>query len=110
MGWIMTRAVDGVAVVIGHLPAVLRPGKLGKLRVPAIERKPNVIRVNQSHHVTTRWENWATSAAIRSRSPIPRGWPSQWDDTARNSQNIQFRRGAVSSMSAGRRGPAGAGR
>jgi len=28
----MTRAVDGAAVVIGHLPAGLRPGGLGKLR------------------------------------------------------------------------------
>ena len=35
----MTRAVDGAAVVIGHLPAGLRPGGLGQLRVPAIERK-----------------------------------------------------------------------
>jgi hypothetical protein len=41
-GWIMTRAVVGAAVVIGYLPAGLRPGKLGQLQVPAIERKPNV--------------------------------------------------------------------
>jgi hypothetical protein len=39
-GWIVTRAVDGAAVVIGHLPAGLRPGRLGQRRVPAIERKP----------------------------------------------------------------------
>src|SRR5215469_8062663 len=35
----MTRAADGAAVVTGHLPAGLRPGGLGQLRVPAIERK-----------------------------------------------------------------------
>src|SRR5919204_841220 len=28
-GWIMTRAVDGADVVIGHLPAGLEPGGLG---------------------------------------------------------------------------------
>src|ERR1035441_4424244 len=28
VGWMVTRAVDG-AVVIGHLPAGLRPGRLG---------------------------------------------------------------------------------
>src|SRR5450631_2136158 len=38
-GWMVTRAVDGAAVVIGHLRAGLRPGRLGQLRVPAIERK-----------------------------------------------------------------------
>jgi hypothetical protein len=32
-------------VVIGHLPAGLIPGRLGQLRVPAIERKPNLNRV-----------------------------------------------------------------
>ena len=53
-GWIVARAVDGAAVVIGHLPAGLRAGRLGQLRVPAVERKPNVSRVSQSHHVTTR--------------------------------------------------------
>jgi hypothetical protein len=36
----VTRAVDGAVVVIGHLPAGLRPGRLGQRRVPAIERKP----------------------------------------------------------------------
>src|SRR5450755_3474189 len=38
-GWIVARAVDGAAVVIGHLRAGLRPGRLGQLRVPATERK-----------------------------------------------------------------------
>src|SRR5579859_6021043 len=38
--WIVARAVDGAAVVIGHLLAGLRPGRLGQLRAPAIERKP----------------------------------------------------------------------
>jgi hypothetical protein len=37
-GWIGTRA----AVIIGHLPDGLRPGRLGQRRVPAIERKPTV--------------------------------------------------------------------
>jgi hypothetical protein len=37
----MTRAVDGAAAVIRHLPAGLRPGGAGPaIRVPAIERKP----------------------------------------------------------------------
>jgi hypothetical protein len=38
-GWIVARAVDGAAVVIGHLPGGLRPG-LGQSRAPAVERKP----------------------------------------------------------------------
>ena len=49
-GWIVASAVDGVAVVIGHLPAGLRPGRLGRPRAPAIERNPNVGRVGQSRH------------------------------------------------------------
>src|SRR5207248_2929578 len=52
--WIVARAVDGAAVVIVHLPAGLRPGRLGRLRVPAIERKPNVNRPSRSRHVATR--------------------------------------------------------
>jgi hypothetical protein len=36
MGWIVARAVDGAAVVIGHLPAGLRPERLGQSRDPAI--------------------------------------------------------------------------
>jgi hypothetical protein len=39
-GWIAARAVDGAAVVMGHLPAGPRPGRLHQLRVSAIERKP----------------------------------------------------------------------
>ena len=42
---------DGAAVVIGHLPAGLRPGGLGQPQVPAIERKPNVSRIGHSHYV-----------------------------------------------------------
>jgi len=38
----VARAVDGLVGVIGHLRARLRPGRLGQLRVPAIERIPNV--------------------------------------------------------------------
>ena len=41
-------------MVIGHLPAGLRPGRLGQLRVPAIERRPNVSRLKRSRHVTAR--------------------------------------------------------
>src|SRR6516164_6147032 len=51
-GWIMTRAVDGAAVVIGHLPAGLRPEKLGQLRIPAIERKFKPKPPGQSRYVT----------------------------------------------------------
>ena len=51
-GWMGTRA----AVVIGYLPDGLRPGILGQRRAPASERKPNVSRVSQSRHVTTRRE------------------------------------------------------
>ena len=31
-GWIVASAVDGAAVVIGHLPARLEPGRLGQFR------------------------------------------------------------------------------
>ena len=50
-GWIVTSAVDGAAVVIGHLPAGLRPERLGQPQVPAIERNPNVGRIGRSRHV-----------------------------------------------------------
>ena len=41
-GWIVASAVDGAAVVIGHLPAGLEPGKAGPVPVPAFKRKPNI--------------------------------------------------------------------
>src|SRR5215831_12933227 len=41
-GWIVARAVDGAAVVIGHLPGRPGPERLGHLQVPAVERKPNL--------------------------------------------------------------------
>jgi hypothetical protein len=41
-GWIVASAMDGAAAVLGQLPAGLRPGTLGQLKVPAIEQKPNV--------------------------------------------------------------------
>src|ERR1700745_647024 len=41
-GWIVASAVDGAAVVIGHLPAGLEPGRLGPLPVPAVKRKCTV--------------------------------------------------------------------
>ena len=53
-GWMITSAVDGAVVVIGHLPAWLNPEALGQLRVPAIEQNPNVSRVSQSQNVTAR--------------------------------------------------------
>jgi hypothetical protein len=34
-GWIVASAVDGAAVVIGHLSDELRPGKLSQRRAPA---------------------------------------------------------------------------
>src|SRR5260370_40952512 len=68
----MTRAVVGAAVVIGHLPTGLRPRKLGQLQVPAIERKPNVSRVSQSHHVTAPRETGRDrQPEVLSRSPNP---------------------------------------
>src|SRR5262249_62357497 len=33
-GWIVASAVDGAAVIIGHLPAGLRSGRLGQRRGP----------------------------------------------------------------------------
>ena len=50
----VARAVDGLVGVIGHLRARLRPGRLGQLRVPAIERIPNVSFSSRSLHVTNR--------------------------------------------------------
>jgi hypothetical protein len=51
-GWIVASAVERVAVVIRHLPAGLRPGRLGQLRAPAIEPNPNVGRIGQSRDAT----------------------------------------------------------
>jgi len=51
-GWIVASAVDKTAVVIGHLAAGLRPGRLGQLRVPAIERRLTVSRLVQSRYAT----------------------------------------------------------
>jgi len=34
-GWIVTSAVDGAVVVIGYLPAGLRPGRLGQPQGPS---------------------------------------------------------------------------
>jgi hypothetical protein len=39
-GWTATSAADGVVVVIGHLPAGLRPDRLGQLRAPAMNGNP----------------------------------------------------------------------
>jgi hypothetical protein len=74
-GWIVARAVDGAAVVIEHLRAGLRPGGLGQLRVPAIERKPNVNRPSWSRHVTTSWKSSEASTA-RNAPPCRIGAPA----------------------------------
>ncbi len=39
-GWIAASAVDGVAVVIGHLPAGLEPGRLGQFRSQRLSGNP----------------------------------------------------------------------
>src|ERR1700722_6330130 len=51
-GWIVASAVDGAAGVIGYLPAGLRPGRLGQLRVPAIERNLTVSPTVPSRYAT----------------------------------------------------------
>jgi hypothetical protein len=52
-GWIMTSAVDGAVVVIGHLPAGLEPGGAGPVAgSQQLSGKLNVSRVSQSQHVT----------------------------------------------------------
>src|SRR6185437_15606798 len=50
-GWIVASAVDGAAVVIGHLPAGLRPGGWAS-SAPAIKRKPTVSRATRSRDAT----------------------------------------------------------
>jgi hypothetical protein len=52
-GWIVASAVDGAAVVIGHLPAGLRP-ELGQPRVPAVNGKLNVRRPTRSRYAIKR--------------------------------------------------------
>jgi hypothetical protein len=44
------------AVVIGHLPDGLRPGRLGQLRAPAIERNLTVSSATRSRQVTIQLE------------------------------------------------------
>jgi hypothetical protein len=39
-GWIVASAVDGAAVVIGHLPAGLKPGRLGQIRSQQLNGNP----------------------------------------------------------------------
>jgi len=51
-GWIVASAMDGAAVVIGHLPAGLRPERLDQPQVPAIERNSKVGLVGRSRYVT----------------------------------------------------------
>ena len=58
-------------MVIGHLPDRLRPGRLGQLRAPAIERNPTVSFATRSRQVRS------TGAKVEPgrprRSPIPYG-------------------------------------
>ncbi len=49
----MASAVDGVAVVIGHLPAGLEPGKLGQFRSQRLNGNPNVSRPPGSRYATS---------------------------------------------------------
>src|SRR5260370_350689 len=72
--WIVASAVDGAAVVIGHLPAGLRPERLGQPQVPAIERNSKVGLVGRSRHVTAaRISNDDRPREKCSSTPNPRG-------------------------------------
>src|SRR5580704_15685404 len=51
-GWIVASAVDGVAVVIGHLPAGLEPGQLGLIRPQRSNGNPKVSRPPGSRYAT----------------------------------------------------------
>src|SRR6266581_8849673 len=51
-GWIVVSAVDGAAVVIGYLPARLKP-EAGPVPVLAVKRKPNVGRSARSRDATS---------------------------------------------------------
>ena len=77
-GWIVTRAADVVAV-IGYLPAGLRPGRLGQLRAPAIERKPNRAPI---------WSIWRIARWPRASSALPsqRSCP-EWPAISRSSRD-----------------------
>jgi len=48
----VASAVDGVAVVIGHLPAGLEPGRLGQFPIPAVKRIPNISCLVRSRYAT----------------------------------------------------------
>src|SRR5579872_5176577 len=52
-GWIVASAVDGAAVVIGHLPAGLEPGRLGQFRPQQLKRRPTVSRPARSRYATS---------------------------------------------------------
>src|SRR5580692_907416 len=60
-GWIVASAVDGAAVVIGHLPARLGTGTTGPLPVPAVKRKPNVSPLASSRYVGSERAHRAVS-------------------------------------------------
>jgi hypothetical protein len=67
------EGVDGAAVVIGHLPAGLRPGGLGQPQVPAIERKPNVSAL-ATQTTSQSPGKLPTSATRDTRQTAPDGW------------------------------------
>jgi hypothetical protein len=73
-GWIVARAVDGAAVVIGHLPAGLGP-ELGQPRLPAVKRKLNVSRPAGSRYVTD--EQVPVNSSSRENAPYRRICVSQ---------------------------------
>jgi pimeloyl-ACP methyl ester carboxylesterase len=50
LGWIVASAVDRAAVIIGHHPAGLGPGRLGQFPVPAMKRTPTVSRLVRSRY------------------------------------------------------------
>src|ERR1017187_7971265 len=90
-GWIVARALDGAAVVIGYLPAGLRPGRLGQRRVPAIERKPNISfsQPTTPGHRPSRTRSEVTSREALQTADYGRGAASgDCDDRARRSSNI----------------------
>ena len=98
-GRIVARAVDGVAVVIGNLPAGLRPWRLGQLRVPAIERKPNV-KPRQPGHATSHQaepeRSWLSRETLQIADSLPDG--RLWFVPARRCRSSGYVPGCWSSM------------
>src|ERR1700730_9650368 len=72
-GWIVTSAVDGAAVVIGHLPAGLEPGRLGQFRPQRLKRKPTVSRPARSRYATSGRVSGVGIPPEKCSRPIRRG-------------------------------------